>query len=69
MCGTEKGNGEVEMWNSHCIFPTSIRPVIEKNNRQKIYFVLLPIRKVAKAFTAVLKNFSEVLMYDSNSHS
>ena len=34
----------------------------KRNHRQKIYFVLLPIRKVAKGVTAVLKNFSEILI-------
>jgi hypothetical protein len=29
-CGTEERNGTVEMWNSHCIFPTMILPVIKK---------------------------------------
>jgi hypothetical protein len=41
----------------------------ERNHRQKMYLVLLTIRRVAKAVTAMLKNFSEILIYDSNSHS
>ena len=69
VCGAEEANGKVEMWDSPCIFPARVRPVIKKKQRQKIVFVLLPIRKVAKAVTAVLKNFSDVLIYDSNSHS
>ena len=49
-----------------CLLPRAYRE--EKNKPQTIYIVLLPIRKITKALQSVLKNFSEVPTYDSNSH-